>query len=233
VDVRWQCLARVDRVTPELLRLMQMSGCREVHYGIESGNPQILKELGKAITMDQVRQAVAWTADAGIMAKGYFMLGLPGDTEETMRQTIQFASELELDEAMFSLTTPFPGTRLWQELVARDPNIEFDQDFSKAFYYNNYDEQIKPFFNLSQVSDEKLAQLAFDAQAEFQESVRRRKYLQKLGPRVGSLIYQLSRSSFLRRIGHDLLRGTAVGKVKGLDGLGRYNTREEHANKWS
>jgi radical SAM superfamily enzyme YgiQ (UPF0313 family) len=88
LDIRWQCLARVDRVTPELLQLMYRAGCREVHYGIESGNPEILQALGKEITHDQVRRAVAWTAQAGIMAKGYFMLGLPGDTEETMQLTI-------------------------------------------------------------------------------------------------------------------------------------------------
>ncbi|MGC8825486.1 MAG: B12-binding domain-containing radical SAM protein [Anaerolineae bacterium] len=82
LDIRWQCLARVDRVTPELLRKMAAAGCRQIHYGIESGNQKILDRVGKRITLEQVRQAVRWTAEAGIRSKGYFMLGLPGEEEE-------------------------------------------------------------------------------------------------------------------------------------------------------
>ena len=212
---------------------MYRSGCREVHYGIESGNPEILKALGKRISLDQVRRAVSWTAQAGILAKGYFMLGLPGDTEETMRQTIALASELELDQAMFSITTPFPGTRLWDELVARHPEIEFDQDFSRAFYYTSYDEMIEPFINLSQVSDQALARLASEAQTVFQEAKRRRKYLRALGPVLGNLSYRASRVGPIRWLGHRLLGMGPVQSVRGLKGIGHWNTREEYAQKWN
>ena len=250
LDIRWQCLARVDRVKPHLLKRMAQAGCREVHYGIESGNPDILKNLGKQITLDQVRQAVKWTVDADILVKGYFMLGLPGDTEETMQQTIRFASELELDQAMFSLTTPFPGTRLWDEVVARYPGTEYNQDFSKAYYYiANNDHLIKPFLNVSRVSDERLAQLAFEAQAKFQESKRRHKYYRALGPGLGKSLYSLSNIRLFRKIGHTILRiprflrripGIGNGKAetqnrglrRGLGALGHYDLREEYSQKW-
>jgi radical SAM superfamily enzyme YgiQ (UPF0313 family) len=233
LDIRWQCLARVDRVTPELLQKMYQAGCREVHYGIETGNPEILKTLGKGITPAQVRQAVAWTAQAGILAKGYFMLGLPGDTDETMEQTIAFASDLELDQAMFSLTTPFPGTRLWEELVARRPEVAFDHDFSRAYYYTNYDHMIKPFLNVSEVSDERLSQLAYEAQKRFQEAKRRRKYLRALGPGLGKLVYDLSTVRAVRRIGHKALRWGWLRRMRGLNTLGDRDQREEYAQRWS
>jgi radical SAM superfamily enzyme YgiQ (UPF0313 family) len=201
LDIRWQCLDRVDKVTPELLGLMYRAGCRELHYGIESGNQQVLDAIGKRITLEQVRQAVKWTHDSGILVKGYFMLGLPGDTEETMEQTIQFASELELDEAMFSLTTPFPGTRLWDELCLRRPDTQFDADFSHAFYYNSYTEEIAPFLNVSEVSDKRLAQLIRQAEARFWEGKRRRKYGQHFGRPWGRWIWQLSRLPAVRAAG--------------------------------
>lgn len=233
LNIRWQCLARVDRVTPELLQLMHRSGCREVHYGIETGNPEIMKTIGKRITLEQVRQAVSWTAEAGILAKGYFMLGLPGDTDETMEQTIAFASELPLDQAMFSLTTPFPGTRLWDELVARNPEIKFNRDFSQAYYYTNYDHMIEPFFNVSEVSDARLSELAFAAQARFQEAKRKRKYLNSLGPGLGEFVYDVSRVSLLRKVGHALLQFPPLRAVRGLKRLGGYDAREEHAQTWN
>ena len=121
LDYRWRCLARVDRVTPELLTKMYKAGCRQIHYGIESGNEEVLRRTSKHIDLKQVRDAVAWTEHAGIRSKGYFILGLPGDTEETMQETIEFAAGLELTEAMFSIATPFPGTKLWNDLVAQEP----------------------------------------------------------------------------------------------------------------
>ncbi|MFH1085255.1 MAG: radical SAM protein [Chloroflexota bacterium] len=235
LDIRWQCLARVDRVTPELLEMMYRSGCRELHYGIESGNARILKNLGKGITLEQVRQAIQWTADAGILAKGYFMLGLPHDTEETMQQTIQLASELPLDQAMFSLTTPFPGTRLWDEFAARDPQAALATDFTQAYYYANYDHMIRPFINVSNVADDCLAHLAHAAQARFQEAKRRRKYVAALGPTLGRWLYALSSNAALRRLGHGLLNARPIRALRrraGLGQIGEYNLREEQAHRW-
>ncbi|MGC8787767.1 MAG: B12-binding domain-containing radical SAM protein, partial [Anaerolineae bacterium] len=158
LDIRWQCLGRVDRVDAEILRKMYAAGCRRIHFGIESGNEEVLRRIGKGIKPEQVRQAVRWAQEAGIHVKGYFMLGLPGDTEETMQQTVDFAVELNLDEAMFSLTTPFPGTRLWDELVKKKPETEYNQDFTRAYYYTDPDEELVPFLNVSEVSDAVLSQ---------------------------------------------------------------------------
>jgi len=225
LDIRWQCLARVDRVNPEVLGLMHRSGCRGIHYGIESGNDEILEAIGKHITKEQVRKAVEWTAQAGIRSKGYFMLGLPGDTEETMRQTIEFAAELDLDDAMFSLTTPFPGTRLWAELVAKRPEVEFNQDFSRAFYYNNYSEEIEPFLNVSEVSDQVLSRMAAKAKRSFAEGKRKRKYTRAFGQRLGSALWGVSRLPLVRDAGRALLNCGVLGDLG--------NFREERTREWT
>ena len=236
MNLRWQCLARVDRVDMDILIKMQTAGCREIHYGIESGNPDILRRLGKGITMDQVREAVAATAGAGILAKGYFMLGLPGDTAETMQQTIDFAGELALDEAMFSLTTPFPGTRLWDELLRRDPAVVQNLDLERAFYYVGDEEGLAPLLNLSQVDDSELVRIVTRAQESFQEAKRRRKYVRALGSPLGRAVYSLSTNPTVRRLGHALLNsnvGRSLREGGRLADLGSYNMSEELSQRWT
>ena len=241
LDIRWQCLGRVDRVTPELLKLMHRAGCRELHFGIESGDEEILRHVGKGFTLDQVRAAVLWAAQAGMLVKGYFMLGLPGDTELTMAKTLRLASELELDEAMFSLTTPFPGTRLWDEAVGQCPDLVEGRDLSTAYYYSGADPlgdtpgeagAARPFLNVSAVSDARLLQLASEAQARFQEARRERKYVLRLGPVLGRALYAASRVRVLRGLGHELLRTPPLRRLRSLSGFADYDWRKVQAAKW-
>ena len=204
LDIRWQCLARVDRVQPAILEKMHRAGCREIHFGVESGNLDILAATAKHIKLDQVEQAVGWTEAAGIAAKGYFMLGLPGDTEATMQQTIEFAAGLPLTEAMFSIATPFPGTRLWDELLRQRPGTQYNADFTQAYYYNSYQAEIVPFLNVSEVSDERLSQLVLAARQRFLEAKARRVYLEAFGQRLGAALWRISRWIPLRRAGRAL-----------------------------
>lgn len=106
---------RVDCVDRELFNKMKKAGCYKVSFGIESGNEEIIKRIDKRIKLAQVRDAVRWAREAGFETFGYFMLGLPGDREDTMRDTIRFAKELRLDIAKFNITIPLPGTRLFEE----------------------------------------------------------------------------------------------------------------------
>ncbi|MFH1031504.1 MAG: radical SAM protein [Chloroflexota bacterium] len=115
--VIWGCNGRVNLMTKELLGAMYQAGCREIAYGIESGSQKMLDLLKKNITLEQVRNAVKWTKEAGISTNGYFMIGLPGETKEDIRQTIAFAEELDLNFYGFSLFTPLPGTELFQFAV--------------------------------------------------------------------------------------------------------------------
>ncbi len=114
IDITWTCSARVDSVNPELLKKMKKAGCWSVFYGIESGSQELLDNIKKGITLEQIRDAVKWTKEAGIEIRGSFMLCLPGETPELARKTIEFAKELDVDYAQFSLTTPYPGTELYE-----------------------------------------------------------------------------------------------------------------------
>ena len=216
-DVRWQCLARVDRVNPELLRKMYRAGCRQVHFGIESGNPEILARTAKHIDLEQVRRAVEWAEDAGILTKGYFMLGLPGDTEETMQQTIDFAASLSLSEAMFSIATPMPGTGLWEELVRKNPDTAYNADFTHSYYFNSYTSEIAPFMNVSEVPDTTLSSMAIRARERFLESKAQRKWVRFFGPELGRRMYQAAMAPPVRAVGRGLLNLGLFPKFRRLE----------------
>lgn len=107
---------RVDRGDQEMFDLMARAGCYRVYFGIESGDQAILDGIGKRITLEQVRSAVAMARKAGLETCGFFMLGLPGDTEETMAKTAALARELDLDWAKASIMVPLPATKIFNEL---------------------------------------------------------------------------------------------------------------------
>ncbi|MDG6907100.1 MAG: radical SAM protein [Nitrososphaerota archaeon] len=118
LDIEWSCVARVTNMTNEILYAMRQAGCWQVDYGVESGNPEILKSIHKGMTMDWVRRGVRLSRENGLRVRAFFMLGLPGETEETMQQTINFAKNLDLDVAVFHIATPLPGTELYK--IARE-----------------------------------------------------------------------------------------------------------------
>jgi anaerobic magnesium-protoporphyrin IX monomethyl ester cyclase len=100
-----------------MLQLMGKAGCRMISWGIESGNEQILKHAHKGAYPEKAERALRWAKQAGIMNWGYFIIGLPGETEETIRQTIDFAKKLPLDIALFHVAAPYPGTPFFFEVV--------------------------------------------------------------------------------------------------------------------
>jgi radical SAM superfamily enzyme YgiQ (UPF0313 family) len=138
---------------------MKRSGCWQINYGIESADQKILDFAKKAITVEQVDSAVRLTHEAGILAKGYFILGLPHETEKTMEKTIRFAQSIPLTDVSVFMLTPFPGSRMYDMAetygtmikdfsqmnvlnVVYVPNglseeklLYFQRRFMKAFYF--------------------------------------------------------------------------------------------------
>jgi radical SAM superfamily enzyme YgiQ (UPF0313 family) len=110
----WTSFARVDTVSPEVLERMKAAGCTAVSFGIESGNPEILKTIKKGITPPQVVEAVRMCRRAGVTPCASFILGLPGETPETVRETLAFAKGLQEQGLIygFHLLAPFPGTEV-------------------------------------------------------------------------------------------------------------------------
>ena len=114
LDISWSCNGRVHGVDREVLSLMKRAGCWQVSYGIESGDQGILDFADKHIKLEQVERAIALTAEAGILSKGFFILGFPFDTDETIERTITFAKRLKLNDISVSMMTPFPGSQMYE-----------------------------------------------------------------------------------------------------------------------
>jgi radical SAM superfamily enzyme YgiQ (UPF0313 family) len=117
LNIKWTCNSRVDFVDEEMLTMMGKAGCWLISWGIESGNEQILRHARKGAYPDKAERALRYARAAGIRNWGYFIVGLPGETEETIRQTIDFAKKLPLDIALFHVAAPYPGTPFFFEVV--------------------------------------------------------------------------------------------------------------------
>jgi len=116
LNIVWTCCARVDTVTPELLHKMKLAGCWNIFYGCESGSQQLLDNINKKTTLEQIKRAVALTKKEGIEVRASFMLALPGETPELAQKTIDFANEIEPDYVQYGVTTPYPGTQLFKDV---------------------------------------------------------------------------------------------------------------------
>jgi anaerobic magnesium-protoporphyrin IX monomethyl ester cyclase len=118
---------RADHTDAELFQLMKKAGCKRVGFGVESGNQAVLDAIKKRQTLDDARRAFRDAKAAGLQTMGFFIFGLPADTEETMEDTIRFALELDPDLANFMIAAPYPGTELW-EIARRDGRL-FSMDW--------------------------------------------------------------------------------------------------------
>jgi anaerobic magnesium-protoporphyrin IX monomethyl ester cyclase len=128
LDITWSCLGRADRVSPDLLRLMREAGCWHISYGIESGDPEILRSMKKNLNLKQIERAVWWSRDAGLRTKGFFMVGFPGESKRSLSATRSLANSLPLDDITIMQLTPFPGSALYE--VAEHYG-EFERDWRR------------------------------------------------------------------------------------------------------
>jgi radical SAM superfamily enzyme YgiQ (UPF0313 family) len=122
LGIRWRCILYPGFVDEEMVRLMASAGCVEVSLGFESGSPEILKNLNKKYTAEQVRAASKLLEKYGIKRMGFLLLGGPGETKETVLASLAFADSLNLD--MLKLTVGiriYPGTLL--EKIAREEGL--------------------------------------------------------------------------------------------------------------
>ena len=115
----WECLARVDGVDRATAARMRRAGCRTVFFGIESGSDEVLRLMRKGITAAQARDAVWAAHDAGLEVGAFFILCYPGETDETVLETLRFAGSLPLDYLGLSMPYPLPGTPLRERMEGR------------------------------------------------------------------------------------------------------------------
>lgn len=119
LDLAWSCPngVRIDSLSDRLLALMKRSGCYSLGFGIESGSQAVLDQNNKKLRLDRVESRVRLVKKHGIDAFGFFIIGLPGETEATLREMVRFACRVPFDRANFSLLSPLPGSRVFKEYV--------------------------------------------------------------------------------------------------------------------
>lgn len=116
VPVTYNCIARLEHVDRNLVDLLKRSGCWQVNFGIESGDQEVLAKHRALYSLDQVVSKLQLVKDAGMRLKGLFMMGFPGETEQSIGRTIDLALALPLDEINVTKFTPFPGAPVFKTI---------------------------------------------------------------------------------------------------------------------
>jgi radical SAM superfamily enzyme YgiQ (UPF0313 family) len=133
ISFPWTCMSRVSGVDEDLLKFMRDHGCWHISFGIESGNEEILSRIKKKISLEQARRVIGWCAKLGIRTKGFFIVGHPGETLETIDQSIRVALEMKLDDIVATINTPIPGSPQYRE-AAEHGTLDVS-DWSKFNYW--------------------------------------------------------------------------------------------------
>ena len=157
----WQAFngVRADRVSKSLLKKMKNAGCYHVAFGIESGNQDILNIAGKGESLETIRKAVTWSKEVGLETSASFILGMLGDNEHTMRDTINFAKSLPLDQASFNIMIPLIGSVFYKMVEKKG---KFLLDPTDPRYYKG-----EPVFELGECTKELLSKMGREAYREF------------------------------------------------------------------
>ncbi|RJQ32453.1 radical SAM protein [Candidatus Parcubacteria bacterium] len=134
LKITWTCPngVRLDTLTEDLLFAMKSAGLYSISVGIESGSKRILKEMKKSITKEKIKEKINLIKKCGLEVSGFFIIGYPSETRDDIMQTINFALELDLKRAGFSLFKPFPGTEAADNLIkSGDLDAMTDEDWSR------------------------------------------------------------------------------------------------------
>lgn len=160
IKIDWACQTRLDTISPYLLKKMRKAGCTYVVLGVESGNQHVLDNfVKKGIKLNTVEKAFKWAKQAGIKTGAYFMLGIPGETKENMRETIDFAKKLNPDVVNFNIARPMPKTEMY-ELAKKYGKINVKG-------WDDYNFDAKPIFESKDWSSDYVQQMYKQAYKEF------------------------------------------------------------------
>ena len=119
LGMRWKCEARADHLDDEICELMAEAGCERVKIGFESGSDKILKQIQKLETREEMLEGANMLKKAGVPFSAYFMVGFPGETDDDVKKTIDFAKQVEADYYSLSVLAPYYGTELYDQLIKK------------------------------------------------------------------------------------------------------------------
>ncbi|MFH1641561.1 MAG: radical SAM protein [Nanoarchaeota archaeon] len=131
VDLGWSCLTRVNLVNKEILIKMKKAGCWQILFGVESGDPAILKSIRKGITLTQSEKAVRLAKKLGFSVRADFIMGLPGENIKTMEKTLQFAKKINPSFASFHKFTPYPGSEIYKNLIKEGYRFDLKKTYGQ------------------------------------------------------------------------------------------------------
>lgn len=154
LGVEWGCAGRVNLMTEELILKMKEAGCVFIGYGIESGSPSILESIKKKVKVEQAEEAIRLTQKHFGWADCSFIVGLPGETKETIRETIEFCKRTNLAPEVVFFATPYPGTELF-DIAKKAGKIPDDEEFILSL--GEQGEQV--LVNFTEFSDEELIEI--------------------------------------------------------------------------
>ncbi len=158
LKIQWDCETRVDMVTRDLLQKMRDAGCIAVWFGVESGSQNMLEKMHKRIKLEQTKKAYRMSRELGLMTVASVVLGFPGETEETVWETVNFVKQLNTNDVGFYIATPYPGTPLYDQVK--------EKGWLKITDFNRYD-TATPIFETPYLSMEKLSEIRYKAYQQF------------------------------------------------------------------
>lgn len=166
IRIKWGGAGRVNLVDTDLLKKMKKAGCEVIGYGFESGSQKILNNMKKGVKVEQAERAVTITRKAGIKVIGSFMIGMAGETEETVAETVDFIKRTELTLHRFFYTTPYPKTPLY-EIAKKMNRIHQDEDAYVSSLGEMYNTLLA---NLTDMTDEELKSLKEKAEKKIKDN---------------------------------------------------------------
>jgi anaerobic magnesium-protoporphyrin IX monomethyl ester cyclase len=137
IDIKWTCLSRTRGMDQKTVELMKEAGCVKVYLGLESGSDVTLRLMGKKSTVQKGIKAVTIFTRAGISAAGFFIVGYPGETIESIEKTLSFSLSIPLDEISINVPLPIPGSALYERVCRRNPDDDWEKASSGRFVYKS------------------------------------------------------------------------------------------------
>ena len=175
LGLNWACSTRADIISPDMLRALKEAGCKDITLGVESGSDQVLRAMKKKITVDQILRATALIKNFGMKLITCFVVGLPYESGEDIRKTIQIMKKIRPDATNFSTFFPYPGTEAYEETLRQGliaPDFDWARNLSLGHhsFYNKF---------TAKISDQEYRDL-------IQEGLETAKYFN--GPRLGKTL---------------------------------------------
>lgn len=123
IDISWICSVKANTATFEMFKIMKEAGCRYVRIGVESGVQELLNNVKKNVQLQQIRDAFAWAHTLKLESHAHLMVGLPGETDQTLNQTFKFVNSIQPSTVTYGMMTPYPGTEIFRQVVAANPTF--------------------------------------------------------------------------------------------------------------